>query len=160
MSYSDINGIISDDTKNSIKQAIESIKTQLPFAVNLTTKERQTIRKLGPKRLSYATETNRASNTHAASLPVSFKINDYNSKIELYGNLLELQSSINSLQDMVENTIMALGGNIMKSSDSAYAYLKLFSEKGDDPGLNTAVSRISDLLKQAKKEEETEQKVS
>ena len=137
--------------KLRIKTSFESIKGDLPFLISLTKEERKKLRKIGQGRKVYVEEVNTASNANSSALAAGFKLDDYNAKLALYNALSEIRSWANPLMDSLDNTMMALGSELMKESDEAYGYLKIAASKDNNQNLNTTIKKIKDIMKQSKK---------
>lgn len=156
MGYGNISYVMTPKLKEEIRLKLEGVKTGMPFLVNLTTEERIKLRKIGPQRLGYVTEVNRASNAHKAALAASFNLDEYNKDKTLLNDLAEIQSWLGPLHDTVVNTMIALGSEVMKQSDTAYDYLKLHALKNKDENLSSTIKKISAILKQTKKDDKEE----
>lgn len=151
MGYSDINAPITPEDKGIIEGSIQTMKTKMPFTVNLSAEERKRLRKLGANRLSYATGLNLAANAHPKSLPGSFDLGDYNTKMKSYEDLREIYLLAQPWFEGLENTLMAIGSEIMTLSDSVYGHLKVEAKKSKNQNLNAVVKETADQLKQHKK---------
>ena len=151
MAYSNINASLTSEDKLAIKTSIEAMKTKMPFMVNLSPEVRKNLRKMGATRLSYGTGLNLAANTHQKSLPGSFDLVGFNTKMKLYDDLKEIYASALPWFEGLENTLMATGSEIMTLSDSVYGHLKVEANKSKDQNLNAVVKEIGDQLKQHKK---------
>lgn len=156
MANYNISGSLTPESKTKIKESLESIKTELPFTVSLTNDERQKLRKIGPHRIGYVTEVNLASNANQSALAKGFQLDEYNSDIALFNNLAEIRSLLRPLYDAIDNTLMALGSEVMAQSDRAYDYLKVAAKKDKNENLNTTVKKIAAILKQTKKDDKAE----
>jgi rubrerythrin len=151
MAYADINVSLTPEDIAAIKASIESMKTKMSFMVNLTPEMRQKLRKLGATRLSYATGLNLAANAHPKTLPGSFDLAGYNTIKKSYDTLREIYAEASPWFEGLENTLMAIGSEIMTLSDSVYGHLKVDAKKSKDQNLQAVVKEIADQLKQHKK---------
>lgn len=151
MAYADINVSLTPQDIEAIKAGIEAVKTKMPFMVNLTPEARKKLRKLGANRYSYVTSLNLAANAHPNSLPGSFDLEAYNNTKKSYDSLREIYLAAAPWFEGLENSMMALGSEIMTLSDSVYGHLKVDAKKSKDQNLQTVVKEIADQLKQRKK---------
>ena len=151
MSIAKVLGVITTEARTKIKTSFESVKGELTFLISLNKEERKKLRKIGPGRKGYVQEVNTASNANNSALAAGFNLDDNNAKLALYNALSEIRSWANPLRDSLENTLMALGSELMKESDEAYGYLKVASSKENNQNLNTTIEKIKSILKQAKK---------
>lgn len=156
MATGNISGAITPETKESIKQKVEGIKTDMPFLVNLTKDQRKKLQTIGPNRLGYVTEANLASNAHKSALAGDFDLEEYNRDKALLADLAEVYSWITPLQDSIVSTMMALGAEVLTETGEAYGYLKTAAKKNNNQSLNSAIERIAAYLKHAKKDDKAE----
>ena len=153
MGKGNISAVLDPTVKDSIKQKIEGIKTDMPFLVNRTPAERKKMRTIGPNRLGYVTEVNLAANAHKSALAGDFDLDEFNRDKALLADMAEVFSWISPLHDSIMSTLMALGADMMQQSDKAYKQLKANSGKNSEESLNTAIKRIAAILKQVKKDD-------
>lgn len=151
MAYADIDVTLTAEDIAAIKASIASMKAKMPFMVNLTPELRQKLRKLGATRLGYATGLNLAANAHTKSLPASFDLAGFNATKKAYDTLREIYAEAAPWFEGLENTVMALGSEIMTLSDTVYGHLKVGASKSKDENLQNAVKEIADQLKLHKK---------
>ncbi|HEX3009260.1 MAG TPA: hypothetical protein VHO90_16770 [Bacteroidales bacterium] len=152
MGYGNISGALLPEDKAAIKEFLVKMKAMMPFLISLTKAERKRLRTIGPSRIGYVSEINIASNAHRPALSGDFKLEEYNKDLALYNDLTEVMSWLMPVHEALENTIMALGGEVMKNSDIAYDYLKTHAKKTNDENIAAAVNRIKAILKRSKKE--------
>src|ERR1051326_1810255 len=74
MSYSNISASLSAADKQAILQAVQTIKTKLPFLVNLNTEERQKLRKMGGGRTAYVQDVFSTASSNSAVIPQGFSL--------------------------------------------------------------------------------------
>lgn len=151
MANGNISYEMTPEDKTSIKDSIEGVRAKMPYLVSLTKDERKKLRKIGPNRLGYATEVNLASNAHKPALAAGFDLEGYNRSKALLSDVSEVYSLIESLYDAVGNTMMALGADVMKYTDTAYDYLKVHANKSNDQSMNSTMKKISAILRQTRK---------
>jgi hypothetical protein len=147
MGYGNISFVLTPEVKAAIKLKFAGLKADMPFLVKLTAEERKKLRKIGPNRLGYVTEVNLASNSHQPALAGDFDLAEFNKDKAGYTDLAELRSWAEQLLESIDNTMMALGGELMKQTDTAYSYLKIHAKKTNDQNLKAAIDRISNILK-------------
>jgi hypothetical protein len=150
MSDSHISGKLTTETKEKVLKSLDDVMVLLPFLLSLTADERKKLRKIGPDRLGYATEVNIASNANSSALASGFKMADYNEALDLFRALTDVDAKLTTFKDAMDNTLMALGAELMKKSDEAYGYLKIAAEKNNDQNLNSTIKKIIDMLKTGK----------
>lgn len=151
MSDIHISGKITDESKGKITQSFDAVRKELPFLRSLTADERKGLRTIGAERLGYATEVNVASNANDTAMAKGFSLIEYNESYNLFIDLAEVITELNSLKDALVNTQMTVGAELMKQSDEAYGYLKIAAEKKNDQHLNTTIKKIMNMLKTGKR---------
>ena len=151
MSYQNISVTLVAADKTAIITALQTIKTKLPFLINLTAADRKKLRKMGSVRTSYVQDVYTAANNNASAIPSGFSISEYGKDVTLMKDLTDIFALLQPLFEGVEDTQMALGSELMKQSDECYGYLKVSSKKSSNQNLTMAVKSISDQLKRAKK---------
>lgn len=148
MSYSNISATLSAADKQAILQAAQLIKTKLPFLINLTTKERQKLRKMGAVRTSYMQDVYSAAINNSTVIPSGFNVIEFGKDVTLNKDIEDVLAVLIPLFEGVDDTHMALGTELMKQSDECYGYLKVAAKKSSNQNLNQIVKKISDQLKQ------------
>jgi hypothetical protein len=141
---------MTPEVKAAIKLKFDGLKADMPFLVNLTAEERKALRTIGPNRLGYVTEVHLASNTHTPALASDFDLAEFNKDKAGYTDLAEIRAWAEQLMESIDNTMMALGAELMKQTDTAYGYLKIHAKKTNDQNLNATMDRISSILKTEK----------
>ena len=149
MSYSNISASLSAADKQAILQAIQTIKSKLPFLINLNEQERKKLRKMGSVRTSYVQDVYNASSGNAGAIPSGFSMVEFGKDVQLNKDLADILIALGPLDEGVKDTVMALGSELMHQSDECYGYLKVSSKKSSSQNLNEAVKRISFQLKQS-----------
>ncbi len=153
MSYNNISAKISLEDIAEIKNAIQTVKTKLPFLINLTPKERQKLRTMGAVRTSYVQDVHQASLSNSDSIPRGFDLEEYASDLKLYGDMREVLSVLLPQFEGIESTTMALSAELMKQTDQCYGHLQVEAEKSNNTALSETVKRIAAQLKQHRKTE-------
>ena len=151
MSYQNISASIVAADKTAVITALQTIKTKLPFLINLTIADRKKLRKMGSVRTSYVQDVYTAATNNASAIPSGFSLTEYGKDATLLKDLTDIQALLQPLFEGLEDTQMALGSELMKQSDECYGYLKVAAKKSSSQNLTMAIKSISDQLKHAKK---------
>ncbi|MEO0407444.1 MAG: hypothetical protein AAF289_08855 [Cyanobacteria bacterium P01_A01_bin.135] len=104
--------------------AIATIQTKRPFLITLTTQERRRLFKMGPKSLSFVNNSHMTAQSNADILPVSFDLSGYKQDYQLAMALSDIHARLQQLDEQVDDTLMAVGGELMRSSLSVHDYVK------------------------------------
>jgi hypothetical protein len=146
MSYQNISAVITADDKAAVQAAIQTIKAKLPFLVNLTVQERKRLRKMGAVRTSYVQDVYQAASNNSGAIPSGFNLTEYGKDTQLLKDMTDIISWLLPVYEGIENTSMALGGELMKQSDECYGYLKVAAKKSSNQSLTQTVKEIADQL--------------
>jgi hypothetical protein len=151
MSYSNISASLSAADKQAVLQAVQTIKSKLPFLVNLNEEERKKLRKMGHVRSSYVKDVYLTSLSNPDSLPGGFDLEEYSKDMALQKDLDEIFAALGPICEGINDTEVALGIELMKQSDACYGYLKVGAKKSSNQNLNDAVKKIAGHTKRKTK---------
>ena len=147
MSYSNISASLSAADKQAILQAVQVIKTKLPFLINLNEQDRKTLRKMGSVRTAYVQDVYSASAGNTSAIPSGFSLPEYGKDVTLQKDLMDILTPLGPVFEGLSDTAMALGAELMHQSDECYGYLKVAANKSSNQNLNVVVKKIADQLK-------------
>lgn len=95
------------------------------YAVNLSPEERKSARSVAARRESYVRHSLRAARQHEQLLPRDFNVSDYNSLMEQYDQHKNISVIVNELTELVNDTSVAIGQELMAYTDTLYNSLKI-----------------------------------
>ena len=147
MPYQNISAQISGETMQAVKNALATLETNLPFLIKLSDTERKALFKAGPKRLSFVQNALTASQDNPDILPKSFDAAEFESDVELFAALTEINTLVAQLASKVDDTRMAVGSEAMNEASDVYNYVKAAVKK--TPGLKPVADQLGELFKQA-----------
>ncbi len=119
-----VSASISAESRTAIKTAIQTIKDNLPFLLDLTPEERRTMLKLGDSSVAFVQGTLGVATENQDFLPRSFEVEEMRQDVELYQFLEDLSRSLTQLQELVEDTKMATGNEAYAAALVVYKYAK------------------------------------
>lgn len=160
MSYNNISASIPAEEKTEIANALQTVKSKLPFLINLTPKERQKMRTMGAVRTSYVQDVQQASVSNSSSLPRDFDLEEYGKDLQLYRDMREILNQLLPIFEGIESTTLALSAELMKQTDQCYAHLKVEAKKSNNAALSETIKRIAVQLKQQRKTEKLDEKTT
>jgi hypothetical protein len=149
-----VSATITSSTKEETIAKLKDIRTSLSFLVNLSEKERKTLRKLGTKRADYIPQTLEGAKNFPETLPSTFDKDEFINDATLYTMLREVQVVLSSLSEGVNDTMMSLGADLMSSADEVYGYLKKAATKNSN--VKELVDRIAKQFEGQGKKKVTE----
>ncbi len=144
-----ISATLSPDDRATITQALEQIRDRLPFLVDLMAEERKSIPKMGDKSRTFVNKALDMASKNAEFLPRSFDVEEMRKDVQLFDALSSLSLSIVQLQDLVDDTCMALGNEAYTAALTVYNYAKTTGQKTD--GLEPLVDEMRQHFRKPRK---------
>lgn len=145
MAYQNISESVADADIQAIKQAIETINQKLPFLVALSQDEKRGLYKLGPKSVDFAKDCNIVAQNYPHILPANFNKEELKKDSMLFEQLSELQLILNTLNEKLFDTNIAVGNEAMKASLIVYDYVKTAVKT--EPGLKSVAEQLKQRFK-------------
>ena len=151
MSYNNISASISSEQMKVIKEAINLISNDLPFLISLTASEKKSLVKLGPKSVDFVGDCANVASNYPQILPAGFDGTELAKDSLLFEQLSEIKMLLNSLNEKINDTTVAVGNEAMKSSLTVYDYVKTAAKS--QPGLKSVAEDLQKRFKgQGKKQ--------
>jgi len=144
-----ISATLSSDDRATITQALEQIRDRLPFLVDLMAEERKSIPKMGDKSRTFVNKALDMASKNAEFLPRSFDVEEMRKDVQLFDDLSSLSLSLVQLQDLVDDTCMALGNEAYTAALTVYTYAKTTGQKTD--GLEPLVDEMRQHFRKPRK---------
>jgi hypothetical protein len=119
-----ISAALSQNDRDAISSAITTIQKRLPFLVDLVSKDRATLPKMGNKTRSFVSNALEVANRNPDFLPRSFDVDEMRKDLELFHDLSGLLMSLTQLQDMVNDTCLLVGSEAYTAALTVYNYAK------------------------------------
>ena len=142
MPYQNISAVVNGSDAADIKAAVANIRQRLPFLVSLTPDERKALPKAGPNSLSFVQNSLTAAQNNPNILPGSFNTGEFNSDVNLFAVLTDLNTSIAQLASQVDDTRMAVGSEAMSGARQVYDYVKAAVKT--TPGLKPVADQLGE----------------
>jgi hypothetical protein len=145
MGYQNISYNMVQADIDSVKTAIATITSKLPFLVTLDGSEKQALVKLGSRSADFVADCNAAVAAFPAILPASFDKTEYGKDTALFKNLSDIKLQLESLCEKVNDTYIAVGSESMQASLEVYAYVQ--TAKDRTPGLKIVADKLRERFK-------------
>ena len=145
MSYNNISAELSPEVLAKIDEAIATIKDNLPFLIHLTSAERRQLFKMGDKSLGFVGNSIVAARQNQEILPSSFDLPELNRDFELAKALNEVRTNLKKITEEVDDTLLAVGSEAMRSSLNIYDYVKAAAKH--QPGLKSVAEQLGERFK-------------
>ncbi|MFN6564637.1 MAG: hypothetical protein RMY28_033235 [Nostoc sp. ChiSLP01] len=139
MADNKVNAKLSSADREAVMQAIVTIREKLPFLIDLTTEERKALPKLGDKSRAFVSKALEIATQNPDFLPRSFNLNEMRQDIELFEALYPIMLSLTQLQELVDDTSVAVGSEAYAAGLMVYNYAKV---SGKGAGLETMVDDL------------------
>ncbi|TAF75855.1 MAG: hypothetical protein EAZ53_05255 [Bacteroidetes bacterium] len=146
MSYNNLSVTLPQADVDAVKAAIATINSKLPFLISLTNDERKSLFKMGPKSIDFVQSSLRVVNNNANILPASFSVPEFAKDVNAYVPMSEIMLLIDSLNEKINDTAMAMGSEAMKQSLDVYDYVKTAAKR--TPGLKSVADELGQRFKE------------
>ena len=130
MTINRINATLTAADREAVLAAIATIRQKLPFLIDLTSAERNSLTKFGDKSRAFVGKALEVAIQNPSALPRSFNVEEMKNDVQLYEDLQPILMAINKLQDLVEDTLMEAGSEAYSAALAVYSYAKV-SGAGD-----------------------------
>ena len=139
--YQNISAELTAADQKAIKEALALINNKLPFLVVLTAAERRQAVKMGGKSLAFVEAGQSMAQTQPDILPGNFDADGFDQNIALCQALGPIQRELDQLAAKLDDTMLALGSEIMTAGLDVYDYAKKAAKR--TPGLKAAVDEMA-----------------
>jgi len=132
----------SDGVKNAL---LAQVNVLIPFAVNLTEKEKEGKRNMAEGREGYARMVSQIANAHTQSLAREHNPTELNNKLAYDAKLEEIRQALLTLMEQISETQYANGTDIMKLVDSYVENLQ--TSRKNNGALDLAMREVDEWNK-------------
>ncbi|MEH2070841.1 MAG: hypothetical protein V7K47_22210 [Nostoc sp.] len=139
MSTTPISATLSQTERDAVLQAISTIKEKLPFLVDLSSEERKALPKMGDKSRAFVSKALEVAAQNPEFLPRSFDLEEMRKDIQLFEALYPVLLSLTQLQELVNDTALAVGSEAYAAALQVYNYAKV---SGQGAGLDAVVGEM------------------
>lgn len=126
--------------KDAVMQAIATIKTKLPFLVDLTPEERRALPKMGDKTNAFVAKALEVAQQNGDFLPRSFNVDEFATDVALYAELRSIYLALIPLSELVDDTMLEVGSEAYAAALTVYQYAK---NAGQGAGLDEVADELS-----------------
>ncbi|MDZ7961751.1 MAG: hypothetical protein RMY34_28395 [Aulosira sp. DedQUE10] len=139
MSTAPISAALKQSERDEVLQAIATIKEKLPFLIDLTNEERKALPKMGDKSRAFVSKALEVATQNPEFLPRSFDLDEMRKDVQLFEALYPVLLSLSQLQELVDDTSLAVGSEAYAAALQVYNYAKASGQGG---GLETVVDEM------------------
>lgn len=139
-----ISAVLTDQAVTNIATAVQTIRTNLPFLLNLDAGQRKSLRNLTEASQGIALATINFVAQHPEALPASFNTVEFNKDGTLLTPLQKVASLIATLNTDTDDTLRTLHSDLYAETLDVYAYAKAANRAGAyDDYINIVKTRFS-----------------
>jgi len=124
MSVNRISAAMEKTQREAVMAAIETIKNNLPFLIELTPDERQDMLKFGNKNRSFVVKAMELAEQNQTILPRYFNVQEMKKDVSLVESLYPIHQALTTLMEHVDDTYFAAGSEAYTSALMVYDYAK------------------------------------
>ncbi|MEH1937872.1 MAG: hypothetical protein V7L14_30025 [Nostoc sp.] len=136
MSTTRISATLTQTERDAVLQAIATIKEKLPFLVDLSADDRKALPKMGDKSRDFVSIALEVAAQNPEFLPRSFDIDEMQKDVQLFEALYPVLLSLTQLQELVDDTTLAVGSEAYAAALQVYNYAKA---SGQGAGLDAVI---------------------
>ncbi|MEA5567212.1 hypothetical protein [Anabaena sp. UHCC 0399] len=139
MPRSPVSATLSATDKDALLQTIATIKEKLPFLVDLNNEERKALPKMGDKSRAFVSKALEVATQNPEFLPRSFDLEEMRKDVQLFEALYPLLLALTQLQELLDDTSLAVGSEAYAAALQVYNYAKASGQTG---GLDAVVEEM------------------
>ena len=146
--------IVTKELVAALLALIQQIRQHLPGMISLTTEERRSLQLMGPRSEKFGRLALVSIQQNLELLPRGIDIDAAFADLEARDHLIPIHKALQQLVEEIEDTIAALGSDVMTFANFSYGLMK---SAGGSAGLDEAVREMSlRHRKRSKKSEKPE----
>lgn len=135
MSISPISATLSHTDRLAVMNAIATIKEKLPFLIDLSAEERKALPKMGDKSRAFVSKAMEVATQNPDFLPRSFDLEEMRKDVQLAEALYPIVVALSQLQELLDDTTLAVGSEAMAAALQVYSYAKVSGQGAGMEGL-------------------------
>jgi hypothetical protein len=119
-----ITATLSTADTTAVMDAINTIRTKLPFLLDLSKEERHALPKMGDKSRAFVQRALEIATQNPNILPRSFDIEEMRRDVELANALQPVMVALSQLQELVDDTSLQVGSEAYTAALMVYQYAR------------------------------------
>ncbi len=139
MASNHVSATLSLQARDEIMSAINDIRAQLPFMIDVAPKVKKSMPKMGDKSRAFVQKALDVAIQHPDFLPRSFDIAELQRDVSLFEAIYPLAMALAQLQADLDDTLAAVGSDAFTAALQVYRHAKAH---GDGSGLDTLVEDL------------------
>jgi len=139
MNANRVSATLSPADQGEVLAAIATIRKKLPFLIDLTPEERRALPRMGDGGRAFVSKAAQVAAQNPDFLPRSFDIDEMRHDAELFEALQPVALALTQLQELLDDTLMEVGGEAYSAALVVYHYAK-------NSGKGQALDAVADDL--------------
>ncbi|MBD1868441.1 hypothetical protein H6F95_14205 [Cyanobacteria bacterium FACHB-471] len=139
MNATSISATLSQADRDAVMDAVATIKAKLPFLVDLSADERKALPKMGDKSRAFVSKALEVATQNPNFLPRSFDLEELRKDVQLFEALYPLLLAMTQLQELLDDTCLAVGSEAYAAALQVYNYAKASGNVG---GMDAVVGEM------------------
>jgi hypothetical protein len=135
-----ISATLSSADLQAVLSAIQTIRTKLPFLIDLSPEERKALPRLGDKSHGFVAQALEVATQNTDILPRSFDLEEMRKDFELLSALSPVLLALAQLNELVEDTYIEVGSEAYIAALAVYQYTRA---AGKGAALDGALDSLS-----------------
>ena len=119
-----ISATLGEAERQAVFAAIQTIRQKLPFLIDLTPEERRALPRFGEKSRGFVEQALQVAEQNQDILPRTFDVGEMRNDVELLSALSSVQTAVSQLNELVDDTVMAVGSDAYASSLLVYQFAR------------------------------------
>ena len=139
MTTNQISATMTQTDRDAVLAVVATIKEKLPFLMDLTPEQRKSLPKMGDKSQAFVNKALEVATQNPDFLPRSFDLEEMKRDVELFQALYPVFLSLTQLQELVDDTVMAVGSDAYAAALMVYSFAKA---SGKGAGLDAVADEM------------------
>lgn len=149
-----ISAALTQADRDAVMDAVAVIKAKLPFLVDLSAEERKALPKMGDKSRAFVSKALEVATQNPDFLPRSFDLEELRKDVQLFEALYPLLLSMTQLQELLDDTCLAVGSEAYAAALQVYHYAKA---SGNGSGLDAVVTELGQRFARKSRKAKTQE---
>jgi hypothetical protein len=145
-----ISAELKDGDATGVRQKIIDIKSLLPFLIEIDKTERKKGQKIGQASVGFVRASLNAAINNPDILAKKFSVEEFQKDLALYDSLSPLDDKLEELFQLVRDTILMLGKDLMEQANEVYGDVKKEAKKNNS--LKPTADSLGEFYKKSKGE--------
>lgn len=136
-----ISAEMTQQQMDAVLDAISTIKTNMPFLINLTSEERAALPKMEDNRRPFVEKALEYAKSDRDMLPRYIDLEELEKDLDLFRGLASIDRELGKLDESVKDTLAAAGSESYVAALTVYNAAKL-AARANNPGIDSVVNDL------------------